>query len=143
MRKSSFLKYAHTITCKRSFNSQVLSDSSVQPCNIYMMRGVPFSKVLLIFWVFFCREQYKSEYEMKLKGELDLITAKTNKELDGIRGDTKEMFERENRYGRLGSHLRITLTYMGRIHCRVEHTRQWDVLVEVQSLYIINNRLHL
>ena len=66
---------------------------------------------------------------MKLKGELDLITAKTNKELDGIRGDTKEMFERENRYGR--------------INCRVEHTQQWDILVEVQSLYIINNRLHL
>lgn len=43
------------------------------------------------------REQYKSEYEMRLKTELDDIKGKTSNELDRIRVDTKEMFERENR----------------------------------------------
>ena len=44
------------------------------------------------------REQYKSEYEVKLKQELDDIKGKTCAELDKIRSDTKEMFERENRW---------------------------------------------
>ena len=43
------------------------------------------------------REQYKSEYELRLKTELDDIKGKTVLELDKIRGDTKDMFERENR----------------------------------------------
>ena len=43
------------------------------------------------------REQYKSEYELRLKTELDDIKGKTSIELDRIRVDTKEMFERENR----------------------------------------------
>lgn len=43
------------------------------------------------------REQYKSEYEVRLKSELDDIKGKTSMELDKIRSDTKDMFERENR----------------------------------------------
>ena len=43
------------------------------------------------------REQYKSEYELRLKTELDDIKGKTSIELDRIRVHTKEMFERENR----------------------------------------------
>lgn len=43
------------------------------------------------------REQYKSEYELRLKSELDDIKGKTSLELDRIRDDTKDMFERENR----------------------------------------------
>ncbi|XP_031552419.1 progesterone-induced-blocking factor 1-like [Actinia tenebrosa] len=43
------------------------------------------------------REQYKSEYEVKLKEELSNISMKTNAELEKIRNDTKEMYERENR----------------------------------------------
>jgi len=43
------------------------------------------------------REQYKSEYEVRLKTELDDIKGKTSVELDRIRSDTKDMFERENR----------------------------------------------
>ncbi|CAB4001470.1 progesterone-induced-blocking factor 1-like [Paramuricea clavata] len=43
------------------------------------------------------REKYKSEYEMKLRDELDVITTKTNTELDKIKNNTKEMYERENR----------------------------------------------
>ena len=43
------------------------------------------------------REQYKSEYEIRLKTELDDIKGKTSTELDRIRVYTKDMFERENR----------------------------------------------
>lgn len=43
------------------------------------------------------REQYESEYELRLKTELDDIKGKTSIELDRIRADTKDMFERENR----------------------------------------------
>jgi hypothetical protein len=47
--------------------------------------------------LFSSREKYKSEYEMKLRDELDVITTKTNTELDKIKNNTKEMYERENR----------------------------------------------
>lgn len=43
------------------------------------------------------REQYKSEYELRLKTELDDIKGRTSTELDKIRNDTKDMFDRENR----------------------------------------------
>lgn len=43
------------------------------------------------------REQYKSEYELRLKTELDDIKGRTSSELDKIRNDTKDMFDRENR----------------------------------------------
>lgn len=43
------------------------------------------------------REKYKSEYEMRLKDELDEITSKTNSELEKIKNNTKEMYEMENR----------------------------------------------
>ena len=35
---------------------------------------------------------------MKLKDELEKVSSRTGAELDKIRGDTKEMFERENRF---------------------------------------------
>ncbi|KAK3708618.1 hypothetical protein QZH41_009379, partial [Actinostola sp. cb2023] len=43
------------------------------------------------------REQYKSEYEMKLNEELNNIGFKTNTELDKIRNNTRDMYERENK----------------------------------------------
>lgn len=49
-------------------------------------------------WIFFySREKYKSEYEIRLKNELDEFTSKTNSELEKIKNNTKEMYERENR----------------------------------------------
>ena len=48
--------------------------------------------------LFSSREKYKSEYEMKLRDELDVISTKTNTELDKIKNNTKEMYERENRW---------------------------------------------
>ncbi|KAJ1115363.1 hypothetical protein NDU88_003587 [Pleurodeles waltl] len=43
------------------------------------------------------RDQYKTEYENKLRDELEQIRLKTNQEIDQLRGASKEMYERENR----------------------------------------------
>lgn len=43
------------------------------------------------------RDQYKTEYEDKLREELEQIRLKTNGEIDRLRTSTKEMYERENR----------------------------------------------
>lgn len=43
------------------------------------------------------RDQYKSEYENKLREELEQIRIRTNGEIDRLRTSTKEMYERENR----------------------------------------------
>ena len=49
-------------------------------------------------WYQFHREQYKSEYENKLREELEQIRVRTNGEIDRLRTSSKEMYERENRY---------------------------------------------
>ncbi|KAM5181426.1 progesterone-induced-blocking factor 1 [Mantella aurantiaca] len=43
------------------------------------------------------RDHYKTEYENKLRDELEQIRLKTNHEIDQLRGASKEMYERENR----------------------------------------------
>lgn len=43
------------------------------------------------------RDQYKTEYENKLRDELEQIRLKTNQEIEQLRGASKEMYERENR----------------------------------------------
>lgn len=44
------------------------------------------------------RDQYKSEYEDKLRDELENIRLKTSQELENLQRSSKEMYERENRY---------------------------------------------
>ncbi|XP_063282003.1 progesterone-induced-blocking factor 1 [Pelobates fuscus] len=43
------------------------------------------------------RDHYKTEYENKLRNELEQIKLKTNQEIEQLRGASKEMYERENR----------------------------------------------
>ncbi|XP_018423933.1 PREDICTED: progesterone-induced-blocking factor 1 [Nanorana parkeri] len=43
------------------------------------------------------RDHYKTEYENKLRDELEQIRLKTSQEIDQLRGASKEMYERENR----------------------------------------------
>ena len=43
------------------------------------------------------RDQYKSEYEAKLREELEMIRTRTNTEIDRLKTSTREMYERENR----------------------------------------------
>ncbi|KAM9319393.1 progesterone-induced-blocking factor 1 [Gastrophryne carolinensis] len=43
------------------------------------------------------RDHYKTEYENKLRDELEQIKLKTNQEIDQLRVASKEMYERENR----------------------------------------------
>lgn len=48
---------------------------------------------------FICRDHYKSEYEAKLREELENIRLKTGQEIDNLQRTSREMYERENRYG--------------------------------------------
>uniref|UniRef100_A0A8C4MHW1 Progesterone immunomodulatory binding factor 1 n=1 Tax=Equus asinus TaxID=9793 RepID=A0A8C4MHW1_EQUAS len=43
------------------------------------------------------RDHYKTEYENKLRDELEQIRLKTNQEIDQLRSSSKEIYERENR----------------------------------------------
>lgn len=45
-----------------------------------------------------CRDHYKSEYEAKLREELENIRLKTGQEIDNLQRTSREMYERENRY---------------------------------------------
>ncbi|XP_042110872.1 progesterone-induced-blocking factor 1 isoform X2 [Ovis aries] len=47
------------------------------------------------------RDRYKTEYENKLRDELEQIKLKTNQEIDQLRSASREMYERENRYREL------------------------------------------
>lgn len=44
------------------------------------------------------RDQYRSEYENKLKDELESIRIKTSLEIENLQRSSREMYERENRY---------------------------------------------
>ncbi|XP_066562659.1 progesterone-induced-blocking factor 1 [Amia ocellicauda] len=43
------------------------------------------------------RDHYKTEYENKLRDEIEQIRMKTNQEIESLRRTSKEMYERENR----------------------------------------------
>lgn len=47
---------------------------------------------------FHYRDYYKSEYETKLRDELENIRLKTSQEIDNLQRTSREMYERENRY---------------------------------------------
>ena len=48
-------------------------------------------------YVCIIRDSYKTEYENKLKEELEQIRMRTNAEIDRLKSSSKEMYERENR----------------------------------------------
>lgn len=45
-----------------------------------------------------CRDKYRSDYEEKLRNELEQIRLRTDAEIDRLKTSTREMYERENRY---------------------------------------------
>ena len=49
------------------------------------------------FHPFICRDTYKCEFEKKLQEELEAIRSRTNMEVDRLKVETREMYERENR----------------------------------------------
>uniref|UniRef100_A0A8D1VAF0 Progesterone immunomodulatory binding factor 1 n=1 Tax=Sus scrofa TaxID=9823 RepID=A0A8D1VAF0_PIG len=49
------------------------------------------------------RDHYKTEYENKLRDELEQIRLKTNQEIDQLRSASREMYERENSQSKLKS----------------------------------------
>ncbi len=60
---------------------------------------VPYLTILAVIlgFVLLYRDQYKTEYEAKLREEMELIRTRTNSEIDRLKSSTKEMYERENR----------------------------------------------
>jgi hypothetical protein len=44
------------------------------------------------------RDKYRSDYEEKLRNELEQIRIRTDAEIDRLKTSTREMYERENRY---------------------------------------------
>lgn len=50
-----------------------------------------------VFFFFANRDQYRSEYEKKLKDELESIRVKTSLEIENLQRSSREMYERENR----------------------------------------------
>lgn len=45
------------------------------------------------------RDRYKTEYENKLRDELEHIRLKTSQEIESLQRTSKELYERENRCG--------------------------------------------
>ena len=43
------------------------------------------------------RDKYRSDYEEKLRNELEQIRIRTDAEIDRLKTSTREMYERENR----------------------------------------------
>lgn len=62
--------------------------------SVFKMRPVALFNLLRIS---FYRDRYKSEYETKLREELENIRLKTSQEIDNLQRTSREMYERENR----------------------------------------------
>ena len=66
-------------------------------------------------YVCIIRDSYKTEYENKLKEELEQIRMRTNAEIDRLKSSSKEMYERENRCA-LGFPISISGQHREQLH---------------------------
>ncbi|KAL4235445.1 Progesterone-induced-blocking factor 1 [Mactra antiquata] len=80
------------------------------------------------------REQYKSEYENKLREELEQIRVRTNSEIDRLRTSSKEMYERENRNLREARDMAISEKERAQITERETNTKYEQILNELRQL---------
>ena len=51
----------------------------------------------IVWFVIGYRDKYRSDYEEKLRNELEQIRIRTDAEIDRLKTSTREMYERENR----------------------------------------------
>ncbi|XP_052815474.1 progesterone-induced-blocking factor 1-like [Mya arenaria] len=82
------------------------------------------------------REQYKSEYENKLRDELEQIRVRTNSEIDRLRTSSKEMYERENRNLREARDMSISEKERALITERETNTKYEQLLQEWRQLQV-------
>ena len=80
------------------------------------------------------REQYKSEYENKLREELEQIRVTTNSEIDRLRTSSREMYERENRNLREARDMAISEKERAQIAERETHAKYEQILQELRQL---------
>ncbi|XP_060607865.1 progesterone-induced-blocking factor 1-like [Ruditapes philippinarum] len=82
------------------------------------------------------REQYKSEYENKLREELEQIRVRTNGEIDRLRTSSKEMYERENRNLREARDMAISEKERAQAAERETSTKYEQILQELRQLQL-------
>lgn len=80
------------------------------------------------------RDQYKTEYENKLKDELEQIRTRTNAEIDRLRTSTREMYERENRNLREAREMSISERDRAQAAERETSTKYDQLLTEFRQL---------
>ncbi|XP_033743341.1 progesterone-induced-blocking factor 1-like [Pecten maximus] len=80
------------------------------------------------------RDQYKTEYENKLKDELEQIRTRTNAEIDRLRTSTREMYERENRNLREAREMAISERDRAQAAERETSTKYDQLLTEFRQL---------
>ncbi|KAJ8297810.1 hypothetical protein KUTeg_024341, partial [Tegillarca granosa] len=86
------------------------------------------------------RDQYKTEYENKLREELEQVRAKTNAEIDRLRTSTKELYERENRNLREARDMAISERERAQASERETNTK-YEQLLNEQIQMTGDNRL--
>ena len=64
------------------------------------------------------REKYRSDYEEKLRSELEQIRVRTDAEIDRLKTSTREMYERENRFDSRCVSLMTLLLVVDGAECR-------------------------
>ncbi|CAH1778272.1 unnamed protein product [Owenia fusiformis] len=89
--KDYLSKQVSDLTRKSLYAEEKLDDINTQLETVKKAREELYEKYM------HARDQYKSEYEMKLREQLDEIRVRTNTEIDRLKTSTREMYERENR----------------------------------------------
>ncbi|XP_048243821.1 progesterone-induced-blocking factor 1-like [Haliotis rufescens] len=89
--KDYLTRQVSDVSNKSSFTEEKIQQISRQLEDAKRVREEMYEKYVA------SRDQYKSEYEAKLRDELEQIRVRTNAEIDRLRTSTKEMYERENR----------------------------------------------
>ncbi|XP_033646351.1 progesterone-induced-blocking factor 1-like [Asterias rubens] len=89
--KDYLQRQLNDVTSKYDHSDSRLKDTSTDLENAKRSREELYDKYVE------SRDQYKAEYESKLRQELEAIRLRTDTEVDKLRTTTRDMFERENR----------------------------------------------
>lgn len=89
--KNYLTRQVNDLTHRCSLLSEKLESSNLQLEDAKKSREEMYEKYAS------SRDQYKCEYEIRLREELEMIRSQTNSEIERLRTSTKELYERENR----------------------------------------------
>ncbi|KAK3597678.1 hypothetical protein CHS0354_040054 [Potamilus streckersoni] len=126
--KDYLSKQVSEMSNKVTFTEEKLSQANMQLEDAKRAREDMYEKYVT------SREQYKSEYENKLRDELEQIRVRTNSEIDRLRTSTKEMYERENRNLREARDMAISEKERAQAAEREMNTKYEQLLQEFRGL---------